>query len=86
MNFRGSACGYTVRCGALAPGAHAASEPRLNAVGQRAEIGYALHFVVGQLDAEVMFQAREQIERLQAVDLELFVKIVVRRKLLRAAL
>ena len=62
------------------------SEPRLDARGERMEVGDALHFVIRQLDAEMIFQAREQFERLQAVDPQLLVKIVARLKLLRAEL
>ena len=39
--------------------------------GQRAKIGHALHFVIRQLDAEMIFQPRKQIQRLQAVDSQL---------------
>ena len=52
------------------------SEPCLDARGEGAEIADALNFVIGQLDAEVVFEAREQFKRLQAVDSELLVEIV----------
>jgi hypothetical protein len=41
-----------------------------------------LQFVIGKLDFEMVFDAREQIQRLQAVDAELFEEIVVSRELL----
>ena len=63
----------------------ALSEPRLDAAGQRVKVGHALHLVVGQLDAKMVFQAREQIQRLQAIDLQLFVEVVVPAKAARAA-
>ena len=62
-----------------------ASKARLDALGERAEIADALKFVVGQLDAEMLLDAREQVERLQAVDAELLEEIVVRRSAARAA-
>jgi hypothetical protein len=51
-----------------------------NSFGQRAEIADALHFVIGQFDAEMVFQPRQQAERLQAVNAERFEKIVVGRQ------
>lgn len=55
-------------------------QSRLNACGERAEIADALHFVVGELDAEMLFETREHFKRLQTIDAELFEKIVGRRK------
>ena len=49
----------------------------MDAFGKRLEIAYALDFVVGQLDAEMILDSREQIERLQTVDGQLLVEIVV---------
>ncbi len=54
----------------------------MNAFGQGAEIADALEFVVRQLDVEVLLDARQQIERLQAVDSQLLEEIVVGRELL----
>jgi len=39
-----------------------------------------LDFVVGELDAEVVFEAAEELEGLQAVDAEFFEKVVVGRE------
>ena len=58
----------------------------MDAFGKRAEIADALEFVVGQLDVEMLLDAREQIERLQAVDAELLEEIVAGVQLVRAAL
>ena len=52
----------------------------LDAGGEGAEIAYALDFVVGELDAEVIFQAAQEFEGLQAVDAELFEEVVVGRE------
>ena len=60
----------------------APSEPRLDTRGQGAEVGDALHFIIRQFDAEVVLQAREQLQRLQAVDLELLIEIIGGGKLL----
>jgi hypothetical protein len=49
----------------------------LNPLGEGAEIGYALEFVVGELDLEMLFDAGEEVEGLKAVDAELFEEIVV---------
>jgi hypothetical protein len=54
----------------------------MDALGERSEIADALKFVVRKLDLEVVLDPREQVERLQAVDTELFKKIVVGSKLL----
>src|SRR5512145_2498960 len=48
----------------------AASETLLDAGGEGAKIAHALHLVVGDLDAEVMFEPRQQFQRLQTVDLQ----------------
>jgi hypothetical protein len=54
------------------------SQPSLDPVGQRSEIRHALEFVVRQLDAKMIFQPRQQIERLQAVDAERLKEVVIR--------
>src|SRR5580692_6388855 len=54
------------------------SQPSLDPVGQRSEIRHALEFVVRQLDAKMIFQPRQQIERLQAVHAERLKEVVVR--------
>jgi hypothetical protein len=56
-------------------------QSRLDFPGQRAEIGNSLQFVIRELDAKMVFQFRQQVERLQAVDTERFEEIVVGRKL-----
>jgi hypothetical protein len=50
--------------------------------GERPEITDALKFVIGQLDVKMLFEARQQIERLQAVDAERLEEVVVSAKLL----
>jgi hypothetical protein len=49
----------------------------LDPLGEGAKVGYALEFVVGELDLKVLFDAGEKIESLKAVDPELFEEIVV---------
>jgi hypothetical protein len=48
----------------------------LDAFGEGAEVGDALEFVIGQLDAKMLFEAREEIERLEAIDAELLEEVV----------
>jgi hypothetical protein len=55
-------------------------QARLNARRESAKIAHALHFIVGKLDAEMMFEPGEHFERLQTVDSEFFEKIVVWRE------
>jgi len=57
-----------------------ASEAGLDALGECFEVADALNFIVGEFDAEMIFQAGEHFEGLQAVDAELLVEIVVGRK------
>ena len=52
------------------------SESCLDARGEGAEVTDSLDLVIRQLDVEVVFEAREQFKRLQAVDPELLVEIV----------
>lgn len=52
----------------------------MDAEGEGAEVAYALDFVVGELDAEVIFEAAEEFEGLQAVDAELLEEVVVGRE------
>lgn len=54
----------------------------MNARGERLKIRNALQFIVGQLDAEMIFYARKQAERLQTVNAEFFEEIVAGRELL----
>ncbi len=54
----------------------------MNPFGEGAEVGYALEFVVGELDVEMLFDAGEEVEGLEAVDAELFEEIVVGSELL----
>ena len=42
----------------------------LDAFGERLEVAHALHLVVRKLDAEVVLQARQQLESLQAARLD----------------
>ena len=55
-------------------------EAGLDAGGEGAEVAYALDFVVGELDAEMIFQAAEEFEGLQAVDAEFFKEVVIGRE------
>ncbi len=56
------------------------SKSGFDAFSQRAKVADALHFVIRQLDAEMVFESRQQFKRLQAVNAEGFEKIVVRRE------
>src|ERR1700687_106021 len=49
----------------------------LNPRGERTEVADALHFVIGQLDAEMIFDKAQELESLQAVDAQFFEEIVV---------
>ena len=49
----------------------------MDALGECLEVADALHFIVEQLDVEMIFQAREHFEGLQAIDPEFLVEIVV---------
>jgi hypothetical protein len=53
----------------------------LDAFGEGAEVAYALKLVVGELDVEMVFEAGEEVEGLEAVDAESFEKIVAGVKL-----
>src|SRR5713226_4659325 len=57
------------------------SQAGLDAASQGAEVADALQLVVRQLDAEVVFEARQQVERLEAVNAELLEEIIVRGEL-----
>jgi hypothetical protein len=63
-----------------------ASQAGLDTGGEGAEVADALDFVVGELDAEVIFEAAEQLEGLQAVDAELLEEVVVGREGIRGNL
>jgi len=52
----------------------------LNSLRQRPEIGDTLKLVVRKFNIKVLFQARKQAQRLQAVDTKLLEKVVVRRE------
>src|SRR6516164_3368726 len=56
-----------------------ASEAGLDAFGECSKIADALDFVIRQLDLKVIFQARKHFQRLQAVNAELLVEIVLGR-------
>jgi hypothetical protein len=51
-------------------------------LGEGAEVAYALEFVVGELDLEMLFDAGEKVEGLEAVDAQFFEEIVVGRELI----
>ena len=55
-------------------------EAGLDAGGEGAEVAYALDFVVGELDAEVIFQAAEEFESLEAVNAQLSEEVVIGRE------
>src|SRR5690242_21129479 len=57
-----------------------ALQPRLDAGSQRSEVGDTLQLVIRQLNMEVILQACEKFECLQAVDSQLLKEIVVGRK------
>jgi hypothetical protein len=57
---------YSMRC----------SEACLDAGGERLKVADALDFVVGKFHAEMIFEAREEFECLQAVNPQFFVEIV----------
>ena len=52
-------------------------QSRLDSARECAEIGYALEFVVWQLNPKMMLDAGEQIERLQAVNAERLKEVIV---------
>src|SRR5882762_616702 len=56
------------------------SQTGLDAFGEGFEVADALHFVVRGFDVEVIFDAREEFQSLQAVDAQLLEKVVLRRK------
>ena len=49
----------------------------MNSLGQRAEIRDALQFVIRQLDMKMILDARQKIERLQAIDAQRLEKIII---------
>ena len=49
---------------------------------QSPEIRDTLHFVIRQFYVEVLLQASEQTERLQAVDAKFFEEVIIRRQAL----
>jgi len=55
-------------------------QARLNARCESAKIAHALHFVVGKLNAEMMFEPRQHFERLQTIDSKFLEKIVAGRQ------
>ena len=58
----------------------------MDAGGEGAEVAYALDFVVGELDAEVVFETAEEFESLEAIDAELLEEVVVGREGVRGHL
>ena len=58
----------------------------MNALRERPEIAHALQFVVRQFHVKMIFEARQKIERLKAIDAKLLEKVVVGAKPLRAEL
>jgi hypothetical protein len=68
-------CGSAARClgGQL--------EPCLNAGGESAEVADSSDFVIGELDAKVVFKATQKFKGLQAVDSQFLKEIIVGLKL-----
>src|SRR5215472_5629895 len=64
----------------------ARSQAGVNAFGQGLEVAHALDLVIGQFDAEMVFQTRKHFQCLQAVNSQLFEKIVFWRERLRGQL
>jgi hypothetical protein len=56
------------------------SKSCLDASGERVEVADALDFVIREFDPKMIFEAREQFERLQAVNAEFLVEIIARLK------
>ena len=57
-------------------------EPRLNPLRQGPEIRHALQLIIRQLNPEMLFQPRQQIERLQAVNTKCLEEVAIRSKFL----
>src|SRR5207249_1762948 len=55
-------------------------QARLDAGGEGAKVADSLDFVVGKLDAEVVFEAAQKLEGLEAIDAQLAEEVVIRRK------
>src|SRR5882757_1161622 len=55
-------------------------ESRLDPIGECTEVADALDLVIREFDAEMIFQAREEFEGLQAVNSEFLVEIIARLK------
>jgi hypothetical protein len=53
-------------------------QPGLNLPRQRTEIGNALQFVIRKFYVKMILQLGQQVERLQAINLETLEKIVIR--------
>jgi hypothetical protein len=49
----------------------------LNPLGESAEVAYTLKFVIGELNLEMLLDARQEIERLKAIDSKLLEEVVV---------
>jgi hypothetical protein len=59
-----------------------ALQARLNPLGESSEVAYALKLIVWKFDLEMLLDARQEIERLQAVNTKLLEKIIVGAQLL----
>src|SRR5256885_17123285 len=57
-----------------------ALQARLDAGGEGAKVADALDFVVGKLDAKVVFEAAQKLEGLEAIDAQLAEEVVIGRK------
>src|SRR5580700_5998235 len=56
-------------------------ESRLDLSRQGAKVGDSLQFIIRELDAKMIFQLRQKIERLQAVDSQRLKEVVIGSKL-----
>ena len=68
---RGVKTGCPVPCA----DSHRSAPPR-SAFGEGPEIAYTLNLIVRQFDVEMVFEARQHIEGLQAIDSQLFVEVI----------
>src|SRR5215510_8052939 len=57
------------------------SESRLNPFCEGAEVTYPLHFVIGEFDVEMIFEPRQQLQRLQRINAQFLKEVIVGREL-----
>ena len=49
----------------------------MNALRERPEIAHALQFIIRQFHVKMIFEPRQKIERLKAIDAEFFEKVII---------